>query len=599
MAAREINITIKIDANDSMSEIQKELDDLRGRLLDFSDSFQLFSKAGAAAMRDFGGSIADSIGKFSTPLSQLADRLKTSEASLTSLYSKVKGNAALEKQFFDVAKAAGFTQRDIAKLDFQLNATARTSALLSGALKNLAQIGMTAFKSVIAPAWEAGIALEKQKEVLKSLSGGEGFGKLQASIESAIQSSKGLATQKDLTQAANEAIKAGASVDFITRNLSGLQKASRLSGNELSSSMKQAYDAIKEGSTEFLKNNGDLFSSYSEEFKRINESGMSAIDKRLAREKLITDALNENSKLQDAYGAHVRTTSAVVDRFGNRIEDLKSKFGTLLLDALNPAMNSFADLYDYYTENAEGIEELKEKVIVFGSILAGVLGAIAVKMVLASGITLSAMIPALLGMAAAGWMAIAPWIPAIVIGTAVGIVIAGLILIIRDLFKWMSGSKSVIGAFLGPFNNIKKLFNDLALWFQGLPDMIVKFFKNLGPKIKEALKGMIPGDLLKIFGVASVKTDKVETVEDAIITKQGKVVKFHPDDNLVAVKDLGVLGGSKSNKGGGISVNIANVVLSSATRREDAAVFASYLEKELDKIALKIGLASGLAPEVG
>lgn len=118
-------------------------------------------------------------------------------------------------------------------------------------------------------------------------------------------------------------------------------------------------------------------------------------------------------------------------------------------------------------------------------------------------------------------------------------------------------------------------------------------FKDIGPKIKEAFSGILPSGIFN-FGKPG-KADNVTNVHDAIITKSGKVIHTHPDDNLVAVKDLGSLGRSKSS--GGIVVNIANVVLGAGSPSENAHIFAEYLERELEKIAIKIGLGSGLSPE--
>lgn len=142
------------------------------------------------------------------------------------------------------------------------------------------------------------------------------------------------------------------------------------------------------------------------------------------------------------------------------------------------------------------------------------------------------------------------------------------------------------------------MFRDLIDWFKSLPGKILSSLGELGSNIQKKLGGIFPLQLLKVLGITSSQSSDVKKVDDALITKQGQIVQFHPDDNLVAVKDLGVLGGSKSKSGGNsININIANVVLGSASTKEDANVFASYLEKELEKIATKIGLGAGISPE--
>ncbi|EMM82992.1 LIC12611 family phage tail protein [Leptospira interrogans] len=598
MAEREVNIIIKIDVDskDAFSEIEKDLKKLKSQIVDFSDATSLTSQRGIRSWKDLTDSVRNFV-KGESGLSIFASRLKTTESNLTSLYSNLKGNVKLENEFFGLARSAGFSERQIAKLDFQLNASARTTTLLSSVFKGFAQIGSYAFNSIIVPSLKVGIALEKQIGVLKNLSGNE-YPKLQDAINNTIQISKGLTTQKELTEAANEAIKTGASVEFISKNLSGLQKVSRLTNQDLISSMKGAYKAIEDGSEEFLKSNGALFSSYSAEFKQINESGMSAIDKRLAREKLISAALNENSILQNNYVSHVKNASVILERFDKTIERLKESFGLLLAKALTPSLNVIGDLIDYFTIGGKSSEYMEDVLVIFGSILVGVLGAIAAQMIVTSGITFGAMIPSLLSMAAAGFIAIAPWIVWIAIGVALGAMFAIIILVIKDLYKWFTGSESAIGKFLGPFANIKKMFRDLIDWFKSLPGKILSSLGELGSNIQKKLGGIFPLQLLKVLGITSSQSSDVKKVDDALITKQGQIVQFHPDDNLVAVKDLGVLGGSKSKSGGNsININIANVVLGSASTKEDANVFASYLEKELEKIATKIGLGAGISPE--
>ncbi|MDV6235826.1 hypothetical protein CH379_009325 [Leptospira ellisii] len=599
MANRDVNVTIKIsaDSNDYFEGIRKEMETLRSGILDFSGVLSFVDERGSEVWKNFGASIGDTL-RGASSLSLMASALGTTESNLDSLYSKVKGNAALEREFISLASSAGLSERQIAKLDFRLNAAAKTGAFLTAAFRNLAQASAVVFKEIVVPSFEAGIVLEKQNEVLKNLSG-KAYPGLRDAILDAVRSSKGLSTLSGLSQAADEAIRMGMSVNFIERNLSGMQKASAAAGKDLSSSMKEVYSAIESGRDELFKNNGALFSEYLEDFKKINESALSAADKRIARERLVSSALRENSVLQNYYGSHVRSSSAILERFANELQDLKAIFGGFMLDALNPTLNLLADLYDYYIESEEGLESLKEGLIVFGSVLAGILTAVAVKMIILSGFTFGAMIPALVAMASAGWLAIAPWIPWIAVGAVVGLTIAAVVLTIRDLFKWLRGGKSVIFEnLLGPFDQAKQKFDQFINFLGDWKDSIFKFFREIGNTVRESFRKMVPESVQSFLGISAELKEPAVEIQDAIITKQGKVIHFHPDDNLVAVKDLGVLGGARATKGGGgVSVNIANVVLGGSSTREDAKLFASYLEKELDKVALRIGFAAGVSPE--
>jgi len=51
----------------------------------------------------------------------------------------------------------------------------------------------------------------------------------------------------------------------------------------------------------------------------------------------------------------------------------------------------------------------------------------------------------------------------------------------------------------------------------------------------------------------------ITKVNDALITSAGDVIKFHPDDNILAMKDLSMLGGGQN----------VNVVVTGQLRGED------------------------------
>ncbi|EMJ91265.1 LIC12611 family phage tail protein [Leptospira alstonii] len=582
MAARELNITIKLDIDsiDFENEVSRELKVLRSQILEFSDSLDLFSESGAEALKKFGESIGDSLtGNAEPALTRLAKNLRTTESDLIGLISKTKGNLKLEREFQATARAAGLTDGEIQKINRDLEMTNRISGFLVAGMKKVGAAALDFAVSFVSSSVEAGLALEKQNVILKSLSGSE-YPKLKEAIDATIESSRGLTNQKQLTEVANDAIKAGVSMDFISKNLSGLQKVSAVTGTSLSSSMTEAYNAIQTGSDDFLKNNGVLFAAYSKEFAQINESGMSEATKRIAREKLVSAALGENSALQSAYGAHIGTSAVVLERFTAIVDGLKSSFGTLILEALGPFLNAFIQIFEYFTVGEQASSRLKGALVILGSVAVGALVAIA----MASGVTFAslfsmtaAMIPALFSMAAAGWAAVAPWIPFIVIGLAVAAVIAGIILLVQDLLTWMEGGESVIGKFLGDSKNA------------------------------------VGGD--------TTRTEQTNNAKAAVDSKEAQKFSlfnmasgFSPDGGFNFPKGTAVSGGPSLPNGyavpvqppsknasnsccGGIVVNIAKVMLGGASSKEDARLFGDYLEKELEKIAIKIGLGSGMSPE--
>ncbi|TGM00538.1 hypothetical protein EHQ76_11915 [Leptospira barantonii] len=544
MAERDVNVKIKIsvDPKDSFTLIEKDVKKLKEQVLAFSDAMTLVSQKGAKSWK----ALKDSVSSFASKKSELStftEQTKKLDSSLSGLSSKLKGMAKLPNPFSEMTKSADAAGKKVKELDSGLATNAAKTSRLSGTFSTLNTVATSVFQQIIVPSFKSGVELEKQRSILKNLAG-DGYSKLQAAINNTIKTSKGLHTQTELTKIADNAIRSGQSIDFISKNLSGLQMASKLTGNELSSSMTLAFKAIESGNEEFFKTSGSLFSSYSKDFQKINGSAMSEADKRIAREELIFQALNKNKTLQNAYKEEMKTASAILERFDGGMNRLSESLGTKMVESMKPLFDMFSDLIDYFTTGEDASERLQTAMILLGSVLVGVFGALAV----------------------AAWSAVAPLIPFIAAGVAIGLVIGGIILIFKNFNKILDAVKNGFMSLLTSFQNSK-----IGSWF----------------------------GLFKASGASPpAQTGNVTNVNDALITKHGEIVKFHPDDNVVAVKDLGVLGGSKQNRGGGgISVNIANVVLGSATRKEDASVFASYLEKELDKIALKIGLASGLTPE--
>lgn len=166
--------------------------------------------------------------------------------------------------------------------------------------------------------------------------------------------------------------------------------------------MNEAYQAIQTGSDDFLKKNGALFSSYTKEFNQINNSAMTEVSKRLAREKLISTALKENSALQDAYGSHLKSSSAIFQAYNQRMGDLKEIFGKILLDGMKPFLAMFVSILEYFTIGEDSVNRVKGGLVIFGAVFTGVLVAITAKMIAASAATAGGMIPALYGMAVAG-----------------------------------------------------------------------------------------------------------------------------------------------------------------------------------------------------
>ncbi|MBM9579688.1 hypothetical protein JWG45_21295, partial [Leptospira sp. 201903070] len=222
MAVRELNIALKTkgDATDALKEYKEELNSVKKQFSDLGGSLDLFTDTQAAAFKEFGESIGDSLaGKADPAISELAKKFKTTESNIERLISKARGELKLESELAATAKAAGLTDKELEKLNQEMSDTANSAGSLSGMLKQVAAIGIAfAIGSFATASIEAATALERQNGILQTLSGTQ-YPKLQSAITQTIQNSKGLASEGSLSQVANDAMKAGMSVDFISKNL--------------------------------------------------------------------------------------------------------------------------------------------------------------------------------------------------------------------------------------------------------------------------------------------------------------------------------------------------------------------------------------------
>lgn len=328
-------------------------------------------------------------------------------------------------------------------------------------------------KDLAVESMELAKALDEQKKSAKELAG-DGFDSLQKSIEQTARLSKSFTNESELYTASKAALEYGASLDFVNSSLSGVQKLAATSGASVEDSLKSAQDAISKGQTQFLEQN-KIYQDSIEEFKKLG-SGMDEATKK-RREFFLLNKMQQHSiELQEDYNKQMKSSANVQKRFNNAILTLKQNFGALLnagKSLFEPLKEWFADLVDYFTDAENGSGRFKAAMILMGSVLAVI-----------AAVNIPAMVTGLYAMAVAGWVAIAPWLPLIAIVTLVAIGIAGLILIIEDLYVWFQGGDSVIGEFLSPFSNfgiiIRKSISTAFQWLKGAFVSLMNWGKKWG-----------------------------------------------------------------------------------------------------------------------
>lgn len=627
MSLRSLNIEINLagDAGEEMSALDERVAEIKDQFGDLIDRVDTFGIEAANSFEDFGASIADNIANKSNPqIAEMARLLGKTETEVAKLISQTKNDLKLDEDLMNAAKAAGLSDKEFAKLNQTIGKTKESANGIGGVLKAVAATGAIAFMSSFASSsLDAYTALEKERTMLVNLAEDQ-YPKLENSINNAMAASGGLESEGSLKEAANAALKMGASVDFVANSLSGMQQAAAVTGGSLGGMMEQAQSAILTGSAKLFKENGAIFSQYREQFKAIG-SGADQTSIKL-REALVTKALSQNTALTEQYGKYMETAGARAQVFSQRTGDLKETIGELLNVGIKPLQLAIIPLLNYFTDAEKGTARVGFALIV----LAPVIGTI--------------MVAALKSMAIAAWLAIAPFLPFIAIALAVGAAIAAVVFVVQDLIEWMDGGESIIEDFLGPFKDfdLAKLFKGMldrvlnlvrtygkwiiiamfpvsALYFfwdeivafiSGIPDKIVGFFSSMKDTIKSLLKDILPESF--ISGLKSIGIDlgsNSERVNDAIITKDGKVIHTHPDDNLYAFKSLpGGSGGSNPSstqgsargQAGGINfkIEIDKVILGNGSVKEDAYKFVEMIESLIDeKLTPKLRKLLGI-PEV-
>ena len=141
--------------------------------------------------------------------------------------------------------------------------------------------------------------------------------------------------------------------------------------------------------------------------------------------------------------------------------------------------------------------------------------------------------------------------------------------VITDIFKKVV--EMVSAFFSDPVGTLKKALQFVWDVISTLPAKIWDRMKELGTIIANAIKRVIP---FGGGGGKSIGGGSSTSVTDALITKDGKVIRSHPSDNTIFTKN-NTLGGS-----GGTTINLYGV-----TPKE----MVDFVRKELGKQINKVG----------
>lgn len=315
--------------------------------------------------------------------------------------------------------------KNIDKVDRAITEAKNNAGGLNDALKLIG--GAKAINAIKVAGWaviEAGAALETQQVRLKNLAG-EGYGDLKEAIDQAIIASQGLSNEADLSVAANQAVKMGASIEFVSGTLADMQKLAAITGDDLAGMYSGMQKAIATGSTEILQQNA-ILSKHISEFRNLGAGVDEATKKK--REQFIVDTMmKESIALQSEYNEVLNTTNGELAVTASQWGNVKERLGGVLLKGFKPLLKIANSVLKFLGESERGLAVLK-------------IAAIAITPVIGVGL-----VAALHTAAKAAWAFVTPFIPFIVIAAAVGAALAAIALVIEDIVTYFQGGDSVLG----------------------------------------------------------------------------------------------------------------------------------------------------------
>lgn len=361
--------------------------------------------------------------------------------AIRTLYVSVKVEDDATKPLENIDKTADSTAGSMSSL----------KSFAQGAFGAAVIGGITSFASASLDAYKA---LEQNRIQAQNLAGPQGYEKLQEAINETIAAGKGIADEGGLLEASNQALKLGASFEFVSQNMQGLQQLSKITGGDITQIMGQAQDAINTGRIGFLKNNA-IFADYIDDFKAIG-TGFDDITKK-RREMLITNILQERANdLQSQYNNYAGSLAGLQDRVSTGYDNLKESIGEVVAEGMKPLLAVLAPVLEYFTDTEDGAKRVKVALM----FLAPVIGIV--------------MVAALAAMAAAAWTALEPFLIIAAPIIAVTAALAAWFLIIEDIYTFAEGGDSVFGDFLQ--------------WI-GLSPEQIKFAQKIIKAIFDHLKG--------------------------------------------------------------------------------------------------------------
>ena len=321
--------------------------------------------------------------------------------------------------------------------------------------------------------------------------------------------------------------------------------------------------------------------------------------------------------------------------FDSKLASLKKTFGDLFLEGLKPLYLAGITFLDWLQKSPVAMTTLKIAILALTPVAAIFFGSILFNAIKTMGLLKIET----LKFAASMVMAFLP------IYAVIAIVMA-LILVFEDLWVWMNGGESVLGAWInkggllgntikvltapmrllvwvvrdiwnafngGPskiveiFGKIKGIFLSIITFFKSIPDQIISFFKSIPDRIvsmlsglKDMLKGLLPDWAVNLLAKIkfSDNTEKIQArAAGGSVNSGSPYLVGEEGPELFTPSSSGRIIPNDALGGGRRSANITIAPVFNISGAADPESIASYVMKKIEDLIPAIEAELGL--EVG
>jgi len=327
-------------------------------------------------------------------------------------------------------------------------------------------------------------------------------------------------------------------------------------------------------------------------------------------EKAFVGASSKGGRFHKMLERQSESSAGLVSTIKGFRTQILREFGDSAMKALKPLLKVFAAMAQkvaLFLKTAKGKEILKrfgDSIERVAKIVTAWIAGGKIQQLIGWMIKLNQMLPILkASFIALGIVLLIVAAPFIVIIAKIALLTLGIAALIKFgpiLWNMMKGWATAFWDFVKPFltleNAITVILGPLGILLKrlGLIKKGLSFFKGLFGG-KAATVNVV--EKAATAPIQTAKVSNVQKVNDAIITKTGKVIETAPDDNIVATKqDFGTGSTPSFGGGGGVSINslIENLVITVGSASETKDSIIGAVKDALDELSTSMGADLGI-----